>query len=664
MMKDMHTVVRLLRNHLYPTYQLYAVMNSRKLAPLEGLKLGSLTVLSWLRQRLGAAAAEALQTPEPEDYASFDVADLVSVHLNYGFVIDIISLPEKGLWTLQITEPDLGSDPGNPQQQRKPVAGRIIETNVSFAVQGQQLECGVQTVISDPENTPLADVYRPAFVKKLYNNPDFGLAQVIPLQNKPRYINNVEKLKSMLQLYHNQHNQLPCVLFTKVPKLVDEGLPLEGLSLESLQQEHVDASYDEKGNRMRPIRVEHELVDRLAPKNKQKSKQAPPKETDKPLVATSIEELRILARNPLALQKSRSLAKAKQERLEYALPPYDIKRFAASWCGFAHVYLLEPQLVDKLQELEGLKLQAGDVVVLEPQCFKGGKIVMPIAEAKQNAYQLNKLIFAYPREKGVDFGNLYFLSGARDALVNSTLEAKAYSNEQAERFATEQSLRDAKWQAKLQERNNLVAQLENKLHKQEQRLNMAEQLVAEREAAAEQAQQRLQKQLAEKEEYIRFLQQRLQRPRTKKELPQWARQSLAPHLVLHPRAEATLEAACLNEDRLELVYDALEYLATDYWENRYGELSDEELLNRTSLKYQRGFAVTPNSDSSIATYPNQYKLNGYTMLSGAQVTKALDYHLKTGNKAEHLVRIYFFFDDERRRIVVGSLPEHLDTVRF
>lgn len=58
MMKDMHTVVRLLRNHLYPTYQLYAVMNSRKLAPLEGLKLGALTVLSWLRQRLGAAAGK------------------------------------------------------------------------------------------------------------------------------------------------------------------------------------------------------------------------------------------------------------------------------------------------------------------------------------------------------------------------------------------------------------------------------------------------------------------------------------------------------------------------------------------------------------------------------------------------------------------------------
>ena len=38
--------------------------------------------------------------------------------------------------------------------------------------------------------------------------------------------------------------------------------------------------------------------------------------------------------------------------------------------------------------------------------------------------------------------------------------------------------------------------------------------------------------------------------------------------------------------------------------------------------------------------------------------------IKAGNKTEHLVRIYFFFDDERRQIVVGSLPEHLDTVRF
>ena len=75
----------------------------------------------------------------------------------------------------------------------------------------------------------------------------------------------------------------------------------------------------------------------------------------------------------------------------------------------------------------------------------------------------------------------------------------------------------------------------------------------------------LERKLAEQDAYIQFLQQRVLRPRTKKDLPTWAQNELSPHLVLHPRALAALEAASINADRLELIYDALEYLATDYW---------------------------------------------------------------------------------------------------
>ena len=666
-LKDLHTVVRLLRNHLYPTYQLYAVMDNSKLTPIEGLKLGALTVLSRLRLRLGAEVPPALQTPEPEAYADFDVADLCSAHLNYGFVIDIISLPEKGMWTLQITEPDLGSDPGNPQQKRKPIAGRIIETNVAFLVKGDSLECGVQTVISDPENSPLADVYRPAFVKKLYNNPDFGLKQVVSLLPRYKSVNTLDKLKSMLQLCHNAKNQLPCVIFTKVPKMVEEGLPLEGLSLEDLSRDKTNAKFDECGNRLRPIVVEHELVDRLAPKNKQKQAKADGKKAfdePQPLVAKSIEELRILARNPLACQRSQVLAKAKKQKLEYVLPPYNIKRVGASFCGFAHTFVVEPQLLPKLRELEGVELLDGDILIIEPQCFRGAKRVLPISEAEQNGSKVNKMLYTYPRGKSVDFGELYFLSGARDALVHSTEEAKAYSSKQAERCATEQSMRDVKWQAQVQEKNVEIAKLENQLHKYEQLVNMAERRLDEQQEQASRSKAMLERKLAEQDAYIQFLQQRVLRPRTKKELPTWAQNELSPHLLLHPRAITALEDASINADRLELIYDALEYLATDYWENRYGDLTEEELLNRTALKYQRGFTVTPNSDSSIAAFANQYKLPGYCTKGGAVVNRAMDYHLKAGNKTEHLVRIYFFFDDERQQIVVGYLPEHLDTVKF
>ena len=35
---------------------------------------------------------------------------------------------------MQIVEPDLGSDPGNPEQRRQAVPGRVIESNIAFTV--------------------------------------------------------------------------------------------------------------------------------------------------------------------------------------------------------------------------------------------------------------------------------------------------------------------------------------------------------------------------------------------------------------------------------------------------------------------------------------------------------------------------------------------------
>ena len=91
--------------------------------------------------------------------------------------------------------------------------------------------------------------------------------------------------------------------------MVEEGLPLEGLSLEDLSQDKTNEKFDDCGNRLRPIVVEHELVDKLAPKGKQKQAKVDGKKAfdESPkLVAKSIEELRILARNPLPKKQGTS----------------------------------------------------------------------------------------------------------------------------------------------------------------------------------------------------------------------------------------------------------------------------------------------------------------------------------------------------------------------
>ncbi len=215
-MSNAYRFVKLLKNHIYPTYQLHAFMANDKLLPKDGLRLAALTTMEWMKYRLGEAAPEEWkEIPDPKDYLKATDDDLPSIYVNQGHVINIVSLPEKGMWTMQITEPDLGSDPGNPNQKRPPVPGRIIETNIAFQIVGKELECGFKTVISDPAGmAPEAEVYRTMVVRSLMENPAFGLKQVTDIPMKPIRLSNNSQVKTMLWLTSHADNQLPTVVFT------------------------------------------------------------------------------------------------------------------------------------------------------------------------------------------------------------------------------------------------------------------------------------------------------------------------------------------------------------------------------------------------------------------------------------------------------------------
>ena len=51
-------------------------------------------------------------------------------------------------------------------------------------------------------------------------------------------------------------------------------------------------------------------------------------------------------------------------------------------------------------------------------------------------------------------------------------------------------------------------------------------------------------------------------------------------------------------------------------------------------------------------------------LKEAALGRASDEHLKVGKTAGNLIRIYFLYDDERKVIVVGSLPHHLKVAQI
>ena len=218
-MSTQSRTVRLLQNVLYPTYQLYAAMGSKQTAPRDGLRLAALTTMEWLRQRIQDDIPAELCQPGPDEYRAADDSNLPSLHLNRGYVLDIVSLPEKGVWSLQITEPDLGSDPGKKEQRRAAVPGRVIETNVAFRIYGKELECGFQTVVSDPEGTsPQAEVYRLAVVRRLMENPAFGLTQILPVNGSVTEVKTAAQIRKLTTLISTPENQLPAVVFTYYQK--------------------------------------------------------------------------------------------------------------------------------------------------------------------------------------------------------------------------------------------------------------------------------------------------------------------------------------------------------------------------------------------------------------------------------------------------------------
>jgi hypothetical protein len=66
-------------------------------------------------------------------------------------------------------------------------------------------------------------------------------------------------------------------------------------------------------------------------------------------------------------------------------------------------------------------------------------------------------------------------------------------------------------------------------------------------------------------------------------------------------------------------------------------------------------------NASIKKYPKRYKvLYDNCLDSGGK--RELDMHLKTGVDSKFLLRIYFFWDEVKEKVVIGSMPDHLPSV--
>lgn len=138
------------------------------------------------------------------------------------------------------------------------------------------------------------------------------------------------------------------------------------------------------------------------------------------------------------------------------------------------------------------------------------------------------------------------------------------------------------------------------------------------------------------------------------EIIEWARRELAGKIFLHQRAERGLAKAQYRSP--ELIRQALLLLATDYRDSRMGLINDRAFKKKCrelGLSYRRSIErgrAGAEGDSYFVSYP-----------PGEEQRQFLKFKLSKGksHQKRYCLRIYFFWDDESRQVVVGSLPHHL-----
>ncbi len=144
-------------------------------------------------------------------------------------------------------------------------------------------------------------------------------------------------------------------------------------------------------------------------------------------------------------------------------------------------------------------------------------------------------------------------------------------------------------------------------------------------------------------------------PESYAEIPDWVQKELAGRLVLHPRAIRTLKDAKYEDP--QFVAKSLLLLANEYRNHRTGRISLEEFENAKNALHLtcKGSITEENAGEYGETYYVRYPV-------GSMRRCFLKWHLCNGTsrEARHCMRIYFFWDQETKQVVVGSLPAHLE----
>lgn len=304
--------------------------------------------------------------------------------------------------------------------------------------------------------------------------------------------------------------------------------------------------------------------------------------------------------------------------------------------------------------------KSGDIIV----CVRGQETerlrYTVYSKDMEDSYQkLKREIQKLPKRRAYDFGNVVFqadvhllaLSERREAAQTLEESCTLYQQENKELKARLSELEQQ--DNDLRERNEMFRvtkkQLQTALDENEELRAYIDSLQAEyqaRQAAYEKSAELVQFYKDKAEIAAGF-------PIGKDAVCDWAEEQFSDTLIITQRARTELRKYQGGLD-IALLCDGLLYLDA-YAKCRNGALTEEQLSLYTD---QRNWEVTFSGKEAVRLHESDYSVSH----DGKKYV--LDMHIKYGNRAANLIRIYFCRDDETGKIIVGSMPEHLATASY
>ena len=338
--------------------------------------------------------------------------------------------------------------------------------------------------------------------------------------------------------------------------------------------------------------------------------------------------------------------------------PEDI---AGSLTGFAHVFAVDEKQFTRLfkARLQNNEVKPGDVVLYR----KGGDYeILEIGDSDNPREVIVPYVRLYPVRKNIDYRDTLFYREAREARINSAADTEDPKELREQIRAHQETIENQK--VKIGQMAADVEVLEDLLREADKDLSRAER-------TSEDLREKLERVQADNEvlaerggffkkegdTYRTLLKAVMNFPTRKEDVPGWVRANFGGQLILLKSAEDDLRK--YNKPlNLKTLCSGLLYLNA-YMLYKRGEITKEE---RDFYQLEKSWSIEKCGDRNIRSF-SEYKVNLAELGLGKR-TAYLDYHIKSGVKAEALVRIYFLMDEELDRIVIGHLPDHLRVLTY